>query len=554
MSAGPEQSPGAAPRRLYADAADAAHDLVHIYPGMVDLVAGAKMQLLTSVDLDFANAPNFFSTVRPDAIDSKISNTVYSQRISDLNALLHSCNAFQSHRHAVIIATSAMSIFSILVIAVLLSMQVESLPAIVGLAAVVALALVIRVSYFLHTPKYILVLNEQLSSWGRQDQMQGINMYYKLRHTRPMGFHEHRPPALSIEILQHVLTDAEMEHFGAGALPAYTLPALARIILASKSAVPGMFELQSPSIERRPLDEILPVSTVPQPDTAADKKLSTVITIRPPLSSNLSASPPRNTLSIHHPPLTLGSASSSPSAQQINASSPLSPSSPFINIASADRASITSSVGPPDYRSMASGVLPTGIISSANAPTEFAEKLRLIEVVTMSYSDSPIYFSILRPEVLENRISNITYSSRMAALNAQLSSKTDFKSFRRPLFYLSLVLIAYFFTAAVAAYLIPDIKIAMDISAGVALALVLGLRLGALSYRPKYLKTCADTVKTWTREDAVLGVNLVYKFSHAMPTDFDTLRYCCIEIYEKVLYNHREGIVEMCENLPAYAV
>ncbi|KAI8840104.1 hypothetical protein BJ741DRAFT_597965 [Chytriomyces cf. hyalinus JEL632] len=333
-----------------------------------------------------------------------------------------------------------------------------------------------------------------------------------------------------------------------------TSPALARIILASKSAVPSMFELQSPSIDRRPLDEILPVSTaVPHPDTAADKKLSTVITIRPPISSNLSASPPRNTLSIHHPPLTLGSASSSPSAQ-INASSPLSPSSPFINIVSADRASITSSVGPPDYRSMVSGVLPTAIISSANAPTEFAEKLRLIEVVTLSYSDSPIYFSILRPEVLENRISNITYSSRMAALNAQLSSKADFKSYRRPLFYLTLVLIAYFFTAAVAAYLIPDIKIAMDISAGVALALVLGLRLGALSYRPKYLKTCAETVKTWTREDAVLGVNLVYKFSHAMPTDFDTLRYCCIEIYEKVLYNHREGIVEMCENLPAYAV
>ncbi|KAJ3231333.1 hypothetical protein HDU81_003852 [Chytriomyces hyalinus] len=189
---------------------------------MVDLVTGAKMQLLTSVDLDFANAPDFFSSIRPDAIDSKISNTVYSQRIKDLNALLHSCNAFHSHRHSVIIATTAMSILSILVIAILLTMQVESLPVIIGLAAVLAVALMIRVSYFLHTPKCILVINEQLSNWAREDQMQGINMYYKLRHTRPMGFHEHTP-ALSIDILQHVLTDAEMECFRSGALPAYAL-------------------------------------------------------------------------------------------------------------------------------------------------------------------------------------------------------------------------------------------------------------------------------------------------------------------------------------------
>ncbi|KAJ3241765.1 hypothetical protein HDU81_010409 [Chytriomyces hyalinus] len=213
--------PAAPPRRLYADAANTAHDLVHIYPEMIDLVVGAKMQLLTSVDLDFANAPDFFSTMRPDAIDHRISNTLYAQRIRDLNAMLHTSRAFHSHGHVLVLATASISISSVITIIILLCLHVDSIVAIIGLAAVIAVSLMVRVSHFLHTPQYIVLCTERLSDWTRQDQMQGINLYYKLRHVRPIGLRQDKP-AVSIDILQHVLTDVEMDVFTAGSsLPAY---------------------------------------------------------------------------------------------------------------------------------------------------------------------------------------------------------------------------------------------------------------------------------------------------------------------------------------------
>ncbi|KAI8616338.1 hypothetical protein BC830DRAFT_1118467 [Chytriomyces sp. MP71] len=319
-------------------------------------------------------------------------------------------------------------------------------------------------------------------------------------------------------------------------------PALARVVVASSK--PGLHELQSPSVDRRPLDEVL--DTMRPPTSASNSQQHDVLQ---PSSSSNTTNVARIASGVLPPPPAMTATSPSPIRTFHTPTSSNAVTIISSTIDSSDRASITPSVGPPDYRSMVSGILPGfGTVERQ----EYAEKLRLLEVVMLNYSDAPAYFNILRPEKLETRISNVTYSTRIASLNAQLSSKTDFKAFRRPLFVVTALLMIYFFVAAAIAYLVPDLKIAMDVSAALALALFLILRLGALSYKPKYLTQCTEAVKAWTLEDAALGVNLVYKFTHLMPTDFDTLRYCAIEVYEKVLYNHSDGIVEFTEHLPAY--
>ncbi|KAJ3262469.1 hypothetical protein HDU77_000319 [Chytriomyces hyalinus] len=480
-------------RRLYADAANTAHDLVHIYPEMIDLVVGAKMQLLTSVDLDFAKAPDFFSTLRPDAIDHRISNTVYAQRIRHLNALLHTSRVFHNRGRLLVLATASTSISSTIAIIVLLCLHMESIVAIIGLAAVIAVSLMVRVSHFLHTPKYIVLCTEHLSDWTRQDQMQGINLYYKLRHVRPTGFRQDKP-AISIDILQHVLTEVEMDVFTAGAL--YCLQELVGVLDAfviEQQLVTSQNSQMNPEHRQPPPDK------EPVPEEA-------------PAYESL--------------PRTAQEIQQVERAQSVTVAIPAeaAPNVPTETDAPAD-----TEPPPPEY----DGPIPTGMV--------------MLAVVKLRWEDAPAFFAVDRPSRLEDKISNVVYTTRMQTLNLQLVEDKIESQLKRMRLIRNLVVGGAVVIAATTLALFYTLRNNFIVYAGL---FVFVLLLAFLPTTPGYVNVINKACSDWTREDKDLGINLVY-MAKATKIDDSNRVDVNIVIVEPLLFYQSPN--PMGSELPQYA-
>ncbi|KAI9336164.1 hypothetical protein BDR26DRAFT_865258 [Obelidium mucronatum] len=226
-------------------------------------------------------------------------------------------------------------------------------------------------------------------------------------------------------------------------------------------------------------------------------------------SQDINRSPPSPPISGNTPPLIFGSDSSPPDTT---------------NEADA----------PPDYE----GLIPSG--------------LNLLAVVRMEFDKQGTYFSPERPHRLEEKIPNLTYSTRMKSLNAELGLTENQNSIQYLKYFGWAILVVAINCVIVSTVLYFVVSKDSGYSnftwAPIAIPVLL---IAMVPTTAKYLEVIENHVKRWTKEDQEIGINLTYSTQAIRVSGKGTLIHVKILVFEKTMF---AGENQICgEALPTYS-
>ncbi|KAJ3125835.1 hypothetical protein HK100_010560 [Physocladia obscura] len=172
----------------------------------------------------------------------------------------------------------------------------------------------------------------------------------------------------------------------------------------------------------------------------------------------------------------------------------------------------------------------------------------LLAAIRMNFDTAPTYFDVTRPSRLEDRVSNLTYTSRMAGLNAALATR-EMQLSIRIMYYYGRVALGFALVALVgcaALFLIfrqPAVFVVV-----VAVVFVVSLAPGSA----KYTRKCDEAAESWSKEDEARGINLHYKtHTRRMPGQFSSRLIVTILIFEKIDLFNEDG-TRIDDALPDY--
>ncbi|KAJ3241800.1 hypothetical protein HDU81_010444 [Chytriomyces hyalinus] len=135
---------------------------------------------------------------------------------------------------------------------------------------------------------------------------------------------------------------------------------------------------------------------------------------------------------------------------------------------------------------------------------------RTLHSIDLIPSNSPNYFNIIRPESLADRISNLTYTTRIYDLNAELTSANSVRKFQ------ILVLAAnaaFLSTVVTILYFSLQTSFKLDNTLRTFLWLVpIGIML-SIPTKPRYARQVREAVDKWEKENASTGVHITYRIS-----------------------------------------
>ncbi|KAI8843879.1 hypothetical protein BJ741DRAFT_589464 [Chytriomyces cf. hyalinus JEL632] len=184
---------------------------------------------------------------------------------------------------------------------------------------------------------------------------------------------------------------------------------------------------------------------------------------------------------------------------------------------------------PPEY----DGPIPTGMV--------------MLAVVKLRWEDAPALFAVDRPSRLEDKISNVVYTTRMQTLNLQLVEEKIESQLKRMRLIRNLVVGGAILIAATTLALFYTIHSNFIVYAGL---FVFVLLLAFLPTTPGYVNTIHKACSDWTREDKDLGINLVY-MAKATKIDDSNRVDVNIVIVEPLLFYQSPN--PMGSELPQYA-
>ncbi|KAJ3125836.1 hypothetical protein HK100_010561 [Physocladia obscura] len=173
----------------------------------------------------------------------------------------------------------------------------------------------------------------------------------------------------------------------------------------------------------------------------------------------------------------------------------------------------------------------------------------LLAAVKMNFDTAPTYFDLTRPSRLEDRISNLTYTSRMASLNAALGTRQMQYSIFAMNYHGRVILCCAIIsiTGCVALYLVTKQPVAL-LAVIFTVVFVLNLTPGSAIYTRK----CDEFVAVWSKEDEAGGVNLHYRTHKSrLPGQLSSRLIVTILIFEKVSLFNEDG-THVVDALPNY--
>ncbi|KAJ3231331.1 hypothetical protein HDU81_003850 [Chytriomyces hyalinus] len=184
---------------------------------------------------------------------------------------------------------------------------------------------------------------------------------------------------------------------------------------------------------------------------------------------------------------------------------------------------------PPDY----DGPIPTGMV--------------VLAVVKLIWEKAPAYFAVERPARLEDKISNVVYTTRMQNLNTQLGEDKIDTELKRMRYIKAGVAVgsAIIAGSTLALYSVTD-KNTFIIYAGF---FVFVLLLAFLPKSARYVKTIDKACSDWTKEDKAMGTNLVYMAKPTKKADATRIEVSIVIVEPLVFYQSPNP---MGNELPQY--
>ncbi|KAI8843919.1 hypothetical protein BJ741DRAFT_589561 [Chytriomyces cf. hyalinus JEL632] len=174
---------------------------------------------------------------------------------------------------------------------------------------------------------------------------------------------------------------------------------------------------------------------------------------------------------------------------------------------------------------------------------------RTLHSIDLIPSNSPNYFNIIRPESLADRISNLTYTTRIYDLNAELTSANSVRKFQilvlaaHALFLSTVVTILYF-------SLQTSFKLDNMLRAFLWLVPI-GVML-SIPTKPRYARQVQEAVDKWEKENASTGVSITYRISSDRTYNWRLLYSVTILMDASIVVTPSSGVAEE-ESLPTYS-
>ncbi|KAJ3121531.1 hypothetical protein HK100_012342 [Physocladia obscura] len=203
---------------------------------------------------------------------------------------------------------------------------------------------------------------------------------------------------------------------------------------------------------------------------------------------------------------------------------------------------------PPEYE----GVIPTG--------------LSLLAATKIDFDMPPMeYFGTVLPTRLEGKISNVTYATRMTALNHMLGTPEMQRSIWICTYYTYFATVSATLSVAVAVVgyvTFSDQGFFFLLLVGGA---ILQFRWGSakvffdkcyllriIYYAMQYTRKSDELVATWTKEDEALGLCLIWKIKRTLTKGYRTRICITVCAFERVQFEG-DPVIQNEEALPVYS-
>ncbi|KAJ3065446.1 hypothetical protein HDU98_011202 [Podochytrium sp. JEL0797] len=189
-------------------------------------------------------------------------------------------------------------------------------------------------------------------------------------------------------------------------------------------------------------------------------------------------------------------------------------------------------------------------IPSEPAPEYVAPRisdLLLVAEVCMNHVAAPNFFDPLRPEVLEDKIPNHLFISRMVELNQTLQAGNSIQRNRIYSWSMYFILLC-----CVAMWAVLFSKGIVPVNLWTLSVMNVVFVMMLQPSKPKYLNQIKTAVAAWSKADHELGINLAYLVKPDRTFNANLYISVAISFYEKVT-ERGDGSRGVVEELPAYA-
>ncbi|KAJ3266822.1 hypothetical protein HDU77_010203 [Chytriomyces hyalinus] len=174
---------------------------------------------------------------------------------------------------------------------------------------------------------------------------------------------------------------------------------------------------------------------------------------------------------------------------------------------------------------------------------------RTLHSIDLIPSNSPNFFNIIRPESLADRISNLTYTTRIYDLNAELTSANSVRKFQILVLAANAVFLS---TVVTILYFSLQTSFKLDNTLRTFLWLVpIGVML-SIPTKPRYARQVQEAVDKWEKENASTGVNITYRISSDRTYNWRLLYSVTIWMDAMIVVTPSTGVAEE-ESLPIYS-
>ncbi|KAI8617632.1 hypothetical protein BC830DRAFT_1112768 [Chytriomyces sp. MP71] len=162
-------------------------------------------------------------------------------------------------------------------------------------------------------------------------------------------------------------------------------------------------------------------------------------------------------------------------------------------------------------------------------------------------TNTPNYFPVLRPSLLEDKIPNIVYTARITALNSSLLSSGSLFTSQVLVVFVNVLVASSIITLLWLTFQSSFHVSVQALNAAWFLPLIIML---LIATKPQYIRIVEEAVDKWTKDDKEAGINVQYRLVVTRTHKWRLLFSAKIIIYEQLL---APGVVSNTEALPTYS-